>query len=574
MQQREIADVFDQIGDLLELKGENRFRIQAYRRAALNLRGLAENLERLAAAGELENIPGIGKDLSAKIQEMLATGRLRFLDQLKREVPESLATLLTIPGIGPKTAKLVYDKFKVKSIHHLEEIVKSGKLRSLPGFQQKKEENILRGVQLLKAGQERMSLGVALALAEEVLQSVKKLPGIRRISFCGSLRRRKETVRDLDLLITSDQPAKVMAGFVRLPFVHRVQSHGETKSSIRTKQGVQVDLRVVDPDSFGAALVYFTGSKEHNIRIRSLANKMGLTVNEYGVFKIKGNRRVAGREEKDVYKALGLTWMPPEIREDRGEVEAAQRGTLPGLVEAEQIKGSFHNHSNWSDGAHSLEEVARAVKAKGYQYMLLSDHSQSLRIAGGLSEKDLLRQMEEVRKLNRRMGSFKILMGSEVDILPDGRLDYPDALLKKLDMVIAAVHSAFKQPKETMTRRIVKGLKNRYVSILAHPTGRLLGEREPLQVDMEEVCRAAAGSHTALEINCCTQRLDLNDVHARQAREAGAKLAVSTDTHVLDQLDSLELGVAMARRAWAAPNDVLNTLNLKSLLAWVARKRG
>ena len=573
MKQLEIADAFDQIADLLELKGENPFRIRAYRRAALNLRSLTEDLGELSRTDSLESIPGIGKELAAKIQEMLSTRRLRFLEELKKQVPGSLSTLMTVPGIGPKTAKPVYDRFKVRSVEQLEKIVRAGKLRILPGFQQKKEENILRGIQILKAGQERMSLGAAVLLAEEILRSLRGVPEIKRISVAGSLRRRKETIRDIDILITSTNPARVMDRFVSLPIVGQVQAHGETKSSFRTRQGVQVDLRVVEPDAFGAALVYFTGSKAHNIKIRSLANRMGLTVNEYGVFREKTNRRITGREEEDVYRALGLPWIAPELREDQGEVEAAAENRLPSLVELKDLKGDFHIHSDWSDGHHPIEEVAKAAKGLGYRYMLLSDHSKFLRVAGGLSEGELMEEMEEVRRINQRLGPFRILMGAEVDILPDGRMDYSDSILKKLDLVIAAVHSAFKQSEEIMTRRIIKALNNRYVTILAHPTGRLLGEREPYQVDLEEVCRVARKTNTALEINSYTQRLDLNDVHARRAREMGVKLVISTDTHALDQLGSVELGLSMARRAWLGPKDLLNTMDVKDLLAWVARKR-
>lgn len=573
MKQLEVADLFDQIADLLELKGENPFRIRAYRRAALNVRGLSEELGTLAGQGALEKIPGVGKDLSAKILEFLSTGRLAFLENLKKEIPESLSTLMTVPGIGPKTAKLVYDRFQVKSIDHLEEVVRSGKLRSLPGVQQKKEENILRGIQLLRSGRERMPLGSALGLAEEVLASLKSISEVERLSVAGSLRRRKETIRDIDVLVTSTNPKRVMDRFVTSKFVAQVQAHGETKSSIRTTQGTQIDLRVVEPESFGAALVYFTGSKEHNIRIRSLANRLGLTVNEYGVFREKSGRRIAGKEEEDVYKVLGLAWIPPELREDRGEVEAAGSNRLPHLVERKDLKGDFHIHSNWSDGSHPVEEVARAVRRRGYRYMLLSDHSKSLRIAGGLSESDLLRQMKHVHELNRALNPFRILMGAEVDVLPDGGLDYPDRILSRLDLVIAAVHSAFKQPKAVMTRRIAKALRNRYVTILAHPTGRLLGERDPYEVDLEEICRLSAQSNTALEINCYTKRLDLNDLQAKRALEFGVKLVLSTDTHVLDQLNSMELGLAVARRAWGEPQDFLNAMSPPDLLAWVAQKR-
>lgn len=573
MKQLEVASAFEQIGDLLELKGENPFRIRAYRRAALNLRNLTGDLEEMAKAGFLETIPGIGKDLAAKIQEMVATGRLQFLENLKKQVPESLSALMSVPGIGPKTAKRVYDRFRVKSIHHLEELVKSGKLRKLPGFQEKREQNILRGIQLLKAGQERMPLGIAMTLADQFVSLLKEMPEVKRIAVAGSLRRCSETIGDLDILITSKSPSKVMDRFVGLSLVAQVQAHGETKSSIRTAQGVQVDLRVVKPDAFGAALVYFTGSKAHNIRIRSLANKRGLTINEYGVFREKSGRRLAGEEEEEVYRPLGLPWIPPELREDLGEVEAAAAGRLPHLVEQKDIKGDFHIHSNWSDGHHSIEEVALAAKAKGHRYILLSDHSRSLRVAGGLTESELLEEMEEVRKLNRRLAPFRILMGAEVDILPDGRMDYPDRLLAKLDLAIAAVHSAFKQPREVMTRRILKAIANPYITLLAHPTTRLIGERGPIEVDLDEIFRAACRSDTALEINCYTQRLDLNDLHARRARELGVKLVLATDTHSLDQLNSIGLGLAMARRAWTEPRDLLNTLGLDDLLAWVSKKR-
>lgn len=573
MKQLEIADIFERIADLLELKGENPFRVRAYRRAALNLRNFTGDLDAMVQAGSLEEIPGVGKDLAEKIREIAQTGHLAYLDRVQKEVPAILSTLVDVPGVGPKTAKLLHDRFRLKSLEQLEKLVQAGKLRSLPGMGEKKEQNILRGIQILRAGQERMPLGIAAAVGEEFVRALRKLPEVRRITVAGSLRRRRETVRDIDILITSTHPQKVMDRFVSLDPAAQVQAHGETKSSIRTAQGVQVDLRVVEPDSFGAALVYFTGSKEHNVKIRGLANRMGLIVNEYGVFRLKGNRRVAGKEEADVYRALGLAWVPPELREDLGEVERAQKGRLPRLVERKDLRGSFHNHTNRTDGSHPLQELVQAVRGEGYEYMLLSDHSQSLRVAHGLSESDLLKEMEEVRRLNRRLGKFRVLMGAEVDILPDGRLDYPDRVLAKLDVVIAAVHSAFKQPKAVMTKRIVRALENQHVNILAHPTGRLLGERDPYGVEMDDLCRAAAKTQTALEINSYTRRLDLNDLQARRAREMGARLVISTDTHVLDQLADIELGLSMARRAWLEPRDLLNTLSVKELLAWVGKKR-
>ena len=574
MKRLEIAGIFEEIADHLELKGgENPFRIRAYRRAALNLRGLTADIEDLAREGSLRTIPGIGEDLEAKIREFLSAGRLAYLEKLRRKIPAGVVTLMNVPGIGPKTAKLLYDRFRVKSVEQLEKLVRAGKLRGLPGMGEKTEGNLLRGIQVVRAGKERMPLGMAVALGQEIVNGLKGVRGIQQISVAGSLRRRKETVRDIDILVCSTDPAKVMDRFVGLGLVGRVQAHGETKSSIRTKQGVQVDLRVVPKESFGAALVYFTGSKEHNIQIRGMANRRGLTVNEYGVFRIKTNRRVAGKSEEEVYRSLGLPWIPPELREDRGEIEAAREGKLPAPLRRTDLKGSFHNHSDWTDGSHPVEQVAKAIREQRYEYMILSDHSRSLRVAGGLTEAELLEEMGEVRRLNARLKPFRILMGSEVDILPDGSLDYPDRLLAKLDLVIAAVHSAFKQPEETMTRRIIRALENPFVNILAHPTGRLLGEREPYAVDLEQVCRAAKRTGTALEMNCHTLRLDLNDLEARRAREAGVKLVLSTDTHVLSQLEDIELGLSMARRAWVEPPDLLNTLDAKGLLAWVAKKR-
>ena len=573
MTNREIADIFDTIADLLELKGENPFKVRAYRRAALNIRGMAEDLGEIAQRGGLEELPGIGKELAAKIQEMVTTGHLTYLDKLTKEVPQELSLLMTVPGIGPKKARMLYDRLKVTSLGQLEALAKAQKLRGLPGMEQKTEENILKGLAVVKQGQERMPLGTAIAMADEIIRHLKRGLALREIVPAGSLRRRRETVRDIDLLVVSKHPAQVMDRFVSLPHVAQVQAHGQTKSSIRTKEGIQVDLRVVEPKSFGAALVYFTGSKQHNVKIRGLANKLGLTVNEYGVFREKGGRRVAGKTEDEVYKALGLPWIPPELREDLGEVEAALQGRLPHLITERDIRGDFHLHSDWSDGAHPIEEVAKAAKAKGYEYMLLSDHSHSLKVAGGLTPKELLEQRKIITKLNERMKPFRILHGTEMEILPDGTLDYPDDVLAQLDVVIGAVHSAFKQPEETMTRRIVKAIRNPYVNILAHPTGRLWGEREPYAVDLDEVARVAAETGAALEINAYTKRLDLNDAQAKRAHELGATIVISTDTHALTQLESFALGLSLARRAWLTPADVLNTRPVNEVLEWVQRKR-
>ncbi|MBI4227031.1 MAG: DNA polymerase/3'-5' exonuclease PolX [Candidatus Omnitrophica bacterium] len=572
MNNAQIADVFETIGHLLEFQGDNPFRIRAYRRAALNLRTLTADLAEVAQRGALEELPGIGKDLAAKIQELLATGRLAYFEELSRRVPKALVTLVSVPGIGPKKARLLYDRLHVTSLDQLEDLARRHKLRGLPGMEAKTEENILQGLQVVRQGQARMPLGAALALANEVMKPLAALPSVRQIVTAGSVRRRQESIGDIDLLAVSSRPGEVMDRFVTLPQVAQILAHGRTKSSIRTAGGVQVDLRVVEPDSFGAALVYFTGSKQHNVTIRGLANRRGLLVNEYGVFREKTHRRLAGATEEEVYRALGLPWIPPELREDRGEVGQGMAGTLPELVTMDAIRGDFHLHSDWSDGAHPIEEVAAAVKRAGYEYMLLSDHSHSLKVAGGLTAAELLKQRGIVERLNARLAPFRILLGTEMEILPDGRLDYPDTVLAKLDVVIAAVHSAFKQPRAVMTRRIVKAIRNPYVHILAHPTGRLWGQRAPYDVDLDEVARAAAQTGAALEINAYPTRMDLNDRQARRARELGALLAISTDTHALTQLETFELGLSMARRAGLTAKDVLNTRRVHEVLKWAQQK--
>lgn len=572
MNNDQIAEIFDTIGHLLEFQGENPFRIRAYRRAALNLRALTDDLAEVAQRGALEELPGIGKDLAAKIQELLTTGRLAYFETLSRRVPKALITLVSVPGIGPKKAQLLYRRLGIASLDQLEAMARAHQLRALPGMDAKTEENILRGVAVVKQGQARMPLGVALDLSREIMKPLRALASVRELVTAGSVRRCQESIGDLDLLVASTRPAEVMDRFVALPQVAQIQAHGRTKSSIRTVGGVQVDLRVVAPSAFGAALVYFTGSKQHNVKIRGLANRRGLLVNEYGVFRQKTKRRIAGATEEEVYRALGLPWIPPELREDQGEVERAAAGRLPALVTQAMIRGDFHLHSDWTDGSHPIETVAAAVKKAGYDYMLLSDHSQSLKIAGGLTPAQLLKQRAVVDALNARLKPFRILLGTEMEILLDGRLDYPDAVLAKLDVVIAAVHSGFKQPRAVMTRRILKAIQNPYVHILAHPTGRLWGQRAPYEVDLEAVARAAAKSGTALEMNAYPTRMDLNDLQAKRARELGALLVISTDTHVLTQIETFELGLSLARRAWLTKDDLLNTRTAGEVLAWARRK--
>ena len=563
----EIATILNQIADILEIKSEkNLFRIRAYRRAAQTVENLSEDIAQIAKRGALTDIPGIGNDLAEKISDFLAHGNMRFFEQLKKEIPPALLELNKIPGIGPKTAKLLVDELKIKNINDLEKKAKAHKLASVPGMREKTEENILRGIQIIKKGKERIHLGIALPLAEEIISYLKRLSQIDQIAACGSLRRQKETIRDIDILVTSKSPKKIMDTFVRLPLIKEALSHGLTKSSAITKEGMQVDVRVVEPKSFGAALMYFTGSKEHNIRLRELAVKKGLKLNEYGIFDTKTQKRVGGNTEKEIYGILGMDFIEPELREDSGEIEAAKKHRLPKLLELKDIRGDFHVHTKASDGSNSIEELADAAIKKGYEYLAITDHSKSLAIAGGLKERELLNQINTIGKINKKLKGFRILTGTEVDIMDDGSLDFDDEILARLDIVIAAIHTGFKQSREKLTRRMVKAMQNKRVNIIAHPTGRLLGARDPYSLDMEEIFKAANETNTALEINAFGQRLDLNDTNARRAKALNAMIAISTDTHNVFQLENMRYGVSVARRAWLEKPDVLNTYTASQIL--------
>jgi DNA polymerase (family 10) len=573
MKNAEVVALFNEIADYLEVKGENPFRVRAYRRAAQAIEGLAEDLAAIAARDGLQDVPGIGKDLAAKIQEFLSTGAIQYLDGLRAEIPAGVIEMLGIHGVGPRTAKLLYDQVGVESVEKLEALAKAHKLAGLPGIKAKTEENILKGIAVWRSGRERMPLGTALLLAEGILAALRELEAVRQIAPAGSLRRMKETVKDIDILITSASPTRIMEVFVGLPNVAEVLAHGETKSSVRLREGIQVDLRVVEPECFGAALQYFTGSKQHNIRVRELAQRRGLKVSEYGVFDDQSGRRTAGQTEEEVYAAVGLPWLPPELREDGGEIEAALGGRLPALVSLADIRGDLQMHSTWSDGAHPLPELVEGVRARGYRYMAVTDHSRSATVAGGMTEERLLQMIEEVRALNQRLRGFRVLAGCEVDIRGDGSLDFPDEVLRRLDIVLVSVHSRFKMPRDEMTARIVKAVSHPLVHILAHPTGRLIGERAAYEVDMEAVLTAAHQAGTAVEINASPSRLDLNDHQARRAKDLGIPVAINTDAHSIGQLDFMRFGVSVARRAWLAPADVLNTLPDRELIAWLEKKR-
>ena len=567
MKNLELARVLNQIADLLEIKEENPFRIRAYRKAAQNLEDISsEDLEKLIREDRLTEIPGIGHDLALKTKEFLSTGRIKLHQDLLKKTPAGFLELMAVPGVGPKTAKLLSEKLKIKNINQLERYAAAHKIAGLPGLKEKTEENIVKGIEFLKRTKERTPLAVAYYTANHVVAQLKKISGVNKISPAGSLRRMKETVRDIDILVTSVHPKKVMDGFVNLSLVQEVLAHGATKASIRSGEGIQIDLRVVEPSSFGAALAYFTGSKEHNIKLRKMAVKKGLKLNEYGVFRVKSGRKIAGKTESGIYEIFGLPFIPPEMREDRGEIEAGLRGKLPGLVETGNIKADLHVHSDYSDGADSVEDVARACQKMGYQYVAICDHSQSLAIARGLSPKELLKKIDRIKKLNKKLKKIRVLVGTEVDILGDGSLDYKDEILKQLDFVVAAIHTGFKQTEKQLTDRTVKAMKNRYVHAIAHPTGRLMEVRDAYKIDLEKIFKVAEDTNTALEISAFPARLDLNDRACRRAKEKGVRLVISTDAHTISQLNNMFFGVSVARRGWLEKKDILNTLPLEKFL--------
>ncbi len=567
MKNKEIAEIFSKIAALLEIKGDNPYRIRAYQRAAQNIEALTTEVKDIAAKGKLERIPGIGKDLAQKIKEILDTGTLTLYEELKKEIPTELLKFLEIPGMGPKKAKIVYETLGIKTIEELEKACLEHKLSSLPGFGPKTEQNIIKGIKLLKQKVGRLPIGLVLPWAEELVELLKTKSPVERIDLAGSIRRRRETVKDIDILVTSKNPMKVMEVFVSLPLVDEVVVKGETKTSVRLKQGINVDLRVVDPACYGAALAYFTGSKAHNIRIRELGVQRGLKINEYGIFR--GDKRIGGQEEEEVFSAVGLPWIPPELREDRGEIEAAQENRLPVLVEYDELLGDSHVHSKFSDGSASIEEIAAYAERLGLKWVGICDHSQSLKVASGLTIEEVMEKKKAIVNFNRRSKGIKLLCGTEVDILNDGSLDYPDEVLKEFDLVIAAIHTGFKQDEATLTKRIISAMKNPFVHVIAHPTGRLLGEREAYALDIDQVIKIAKETRTALEINAYFKRLDLNDINTRAAKENGVKLMIGTDAHILDQMNYLYLGVAVARRGWCEKSDILNTLDYENLIKYL-----
>jgi len=560
---QEISNIFRQIAEILEIKGANRFRVNAYERAARNIEAIPEDIGLFMKGNRLRTIPGIGRELEKKIKEIVLSGGLNYLEELKKEVPEGLIDMLNVPGIGPKTVRLLHERLGIQDLVMLERMAHAGRIKGLPGMKEKTEENIIRGIELLKRGRDRMDLKTAAGVADAFINRLKRLNEVEDINPAGSLRRMKDTVRDIDILISSKKAEKVMDTFTDLSDVKDIVAKGPTKSSVITKDGIHVDVRVVENSSYGAALMYFTGSKAHNIKLRQLAIKHGLKLNEYGVFK--GKKRIAGKTEEEMYKRLKLPYIIPELREDRGELEAAIKGRLPRPVGLEDIKGDLHTHSRFSDGASSIEELVLKAGRLGYEYIAVTDHSQGLKIAGGLDRMQLKAKMKEIERIRRKYGNIKILFGTEVDIGFDGALDYPDDILKEMDLVIGAIHSGFKQSRQRLTRRIIKACQNKYVNIIAHPTGRLWGAREPYEIELEEILRVARETHTALEINSFPQRLDLNDINCRTAKDFGVRLTINTDAHSADQLEMMKFGVSVALRGWLEKTDILNTLPFKKL---------
>jgi len=554
------------------------FKPYAYQKAAIALETLEEDVEEIYKRGgtkELEKIPGVGKSIAEKIEEYLKTGRIKYYEQFKKKLPVNLEEIIAVEGMGPRKAKILYQKLGIRNLKDLEKAAKAHKIAPLFGFGEKTEKNILEGIAFLKRDKGRFLLGHILPVVKEIYDKLKNLKDVEEISLAGSLRRRKETIGDADFLIISKNPKRIMDFFVSLPGVVKIWGKGTTKASVRMKQGFDMDIRVVPKKSYGSALQYFTGSKEHNIITRRIAIDKGLKLSEYGLFK--GSKMIAGRNEEEIYKTLGMQWIPPELRENQGEIEAALAGKLPKIIDYNDIKGDLHCHSDWDGGANSIEEIAKAAQEMGYEYIGIADHTKFLRIEHGLNEKQLLQQRKEIDKINSKLKTqnakpklktknFKILQGCECNILNDGSIDIDDKVLAQLDYVIAGVHSSFKIEKEKMTERIIKAMKNPNVDIISHPTGRLILRRDEYQIDFDRILKVARGTGTILEINSYPERLDLKDVNIRKAKEAGVKMVINTDSHQKDQMRYIEYGIAQARRGWAEKEDIINTQPLEKLV--------
>ncbi|MFK7802975.1 MAG: DNA polymerase/3'-5' exonuclease PolX [Anaerolineae bacterium] len=573
MKNVDIAVKFNQVSDLLQIRGDNIHRVLSYRRAAESITDLAQDVSHLAQNNELTSIPGIGKTLKEKINEILSTGRLEFLDRLTEEIPLSILDLLKIEGMGAKRVKLVYDKLGITNLEALEKAALDGTLADLPGLGKKSAEKVIKGIQALRSfGDNRVRLGVALPAAEEILAELKKLPCVIKAAIGGSVRRRKETIGDIDLLVATDDPEKVMEVFTTLDLVNEVVAKGPTKSRIVIQKGLGVDLRVLPAENWGTLISYFTGSQAHNVRLRELAKSQGLSLNEYDFSKTDSDEKILCPTEEEVYKVLDMPWIPPELREDRGEIEAAKSGDLPNLITLNDIRGDLHMHTTWSDGNHTILEMAQAAIALGRQYICITDHSYSLGIANGLDAERLLKQREAVLEARETLGDqITIWHGTEMEIRGDGTLDFSDDVLESLDFVIAALHTGLSQPRQQVTERMLNAIENPHVDMIAHPTGRLIGRRVGADLDMEAIIEAASRTHTILEVNANPARLDLKDTFVKMALDNNVKVAINTDAHHADQLDLMPFGVATGRRGWATPENVVNSWNIDHLLTHITR---
>jgi DNA polymerase (family 10) len=564
----EIVKILEDIADLLELKGENVFKTRAYQKAARSIEFLGEDVEKLVQEERLKEIPGVGEAIAKKLTELINTGHLGYYERLRAEFPEGIGTFLEVPGIGPRTALLLAKELKVTTLEELEKAIEDGRVAELPRLGEKTAQNILHQIKAYrkKKSEQRLPLGTALPAADKLIHGLNQLPGLKNLTPAGSLRRFRDTLGDIDIVGTADNPEEVIQAFTSLPQVREVLEKGSTKASVIIFDGLQVDFRLLDHASFGSALQYSTGSKQHNIDLRKRAERIGLSLSEYGITEIATGKMEKFATEENFYKRQGLDYIPPEIREGQHEIELAEKGLLPRLIQLGDIRGDLHLHSNWSDGNLDIAELAGAARERGYQYIAITDHSAGLGIARGLNQERIYQQIQEIDQLNRQSKGVHIFTGLEVDIKANGTLDIPDTVLAGLDVVLGAVHSSMGQSEDQMTRRIIQAIENPHIDIIAHPTCRILGEREPAAVNIEAILAAARKNNKALEINAMPTRLDLKDTHIYRAREMGVKLVINTDTHQMEHLDFMRFGVGTARRGWCEATDILNTLPLDKIM--------
>ena len=557
-----VAKILYEIADILEMQ-DVEFKPRAYRKAARTVESLSKPIEEVYEEKELKKLSGVGESIAEKISEIIQTGRSQYLETLKKQMPADIEALTSIEGMGPKGVKRLYDKLKIKTLNDLARAAQMHKIREIKGFGPKTEKNILDHLELARQGKGRILLGYALPIAEEIKERLKKEKTVSQVQITGSLRRMKETIGDIDILVSSTNPKETADFFVAMEDVQEVLGKGPTKCSVILKSNTRVDLRIVDEKSFGSALMYFTGSKDHNIKLRTIAMNKSYKLNEYGLFKRE--EQVAGRTEEEVYEKLGMEWIPPELRENHDEIETAQKHRLPKLLGYHAIKGDLQVHTKWTDGQNTIEEMAMAAKALGYSYIGISDHYSKMVIAGGLNDKQIQKEMQTIEKVNEKIEGIEILKGAEIDIDADGSLQARESILKKLDVVVASVHSNFKQTKKETTKRLKTAMESGYVNILGHPTGRKINTKRSFSIDMDTIFETSKQTGTFLEINAFPERLDLDDFHARAAKEAGCRLAIDTDAHNKEHFKYMRLGVAVARRGWLEEKDVINTLPLKDL---------